>query len=196
MEPGETKFESHVLLSEHGISQAEFDTTQLEWDLLREIAQDHITSLPSLQSAANYISQRLQTVNGIHSLKVRVKNYRHLIAKVIRKKIDRPELDFNPISYRDLITDLIGLRALHLFKDEWLPIHNFVIDTWELHEQPKAYIRAGDPEHLLQGFRDAKCEVSVHPFGYRSIHLPSGGTGCRSSHLEYQAFCLPRSAIL
>ena len=70
MEPSETKFEPHVLLAEHGISQAEFDTTQLEWDLLREIAQDHTTSLPSLQSAANYISQRLQTVNGIHSLKV------------------------------------------------------------------------------------------------------------------------------
>ena len=68
MEPSETKFEPHVLLAEHGISQAEFDTTQLEWDLLREIAQDHTTSLPSLQSAANYISQRLQTVNGIHSL--------------------------------------------------------------------------------------------------------------------------------
>lgn len=44
-----------------------------------------------------------------------------------------------------------------------------IVPTWELHEQPKAYIRAGDSEPLLQGFRNAKCEVSIHPFGYRSI---------------------------
>ena len=62
----------------------------------------------------------------------------------------------------------MGVRALHLFKDDWRAIHEFVSTTWELHETPVAYVRAGDGDQ--QGFADAGCKVDTHPFGYRSIH--------------------------
>jgi ppGpp synthetase/RelA/SpoT-type nucleotidyltranferase len=77
---------------------------------------------------------------------------------------------FNVKTYRELITDLIGIRALHLFKDEWRPIHEFITATWDLHEKPIAYYRDGDPEELLNALRKAGCNVTGHQFGYRSIH--------------------------
>ena len=73
-------------------------------------------------------------------------------------------------SYESLITDLIGIRALHLFKDEWREVDKFVKETWDLHEEPLAYIREGDPPVLVQAFCDAGCRVEEHPLGYRSIH--------------------------
>ena len=67
-----------------------------------------------------------------------------MVEKIIRKRLERPEVDFTPDTYASHITDLIGVRALHLFKVEWRPIHEFVTRTWDLHEAPLAYIRKGD----------------------------------------------------
>jgi ppGpp synthetase/RelA/SpoT-type nucleotidyltranferase len=40
-----------------------------------------------LQSTANYVVQRLQTVPQVHSLMVRLKDPDHLMAKIVRKKL-------------------------------------------------------------------------------------------------------------
>jgi putative GTP pyrophosphokinase len=109
-------------------------------------------------------------VTPVHSLKVRIKHPEHLIEKIIRKRSDAPDLNFDASSYETFITDLIGIRALHLFKDEWREIHKFLTETWDLHEEPLAYVREGDPADLVRGFSDAGCRVQEHPCGYRSIH--------------------------
>ena len=73
-------------------------------------------------------------------------------------------------SYEEHVKDLIGVRALHLFKDEWSEIHKFVAETWEPLEDPVAYVREGD-EIEVEQFRAAGCRVELHPYGYRSIHF-------------------------
>jgi ppGpp synthetase/RelA/SpoT-type nucleotidyltranferase len=148
----------------------DLDNSKLEWSLLEQVHTRHVSMIGELQTTANYISQRLQALPAVHSLNVRIKHPEHLIAKMIRKKIQHPELVFDVASYEGLITDLIGIRALHLFKDEWRTIHEFITATWELHEQPIAYIRAGDPAPLLDSLAAANFRVEAHPFGYRSIH--------------------------
>lgn len=163
-------FDRDGLLERHGITVSEFQSTGLQWSLIEDICAHHERSFGDLLSAANYISQRLQQVPDIHSTKVRIKHPEHLAAKIIRKKLEHPEIDLTVQSYEALITDLIGLRALHLFKDEWRSIHDFVQTTWDLHESPIAYVRAGDPKVLLNDLTAASCKVTEHPFGYRSIH--------------------------
>ena len=68
------------------------------------------------------------------------------------------------------MTDLIGLRALYIFKYEWKPIHEWVKGNWTLNKTVTAYVREGDSADLRKDFADAGCEVKVHPFGYRSNH--------------------------
>jgi ppGpp synthetase/RelA/SpoT-type nucleotidyltranferase len=68
----------------------------------------------------------------VHSVKLRIKDSGKLIAKIIRKQLDhieRPDeqrsaySDCTPDTYRSRITDLIGIRALHLYKADWPAIH-------------------------------------------------------------------------
>jgi len=124
--------------------------------------------LTELQTTATYVVERLQTVPAVHSLKSRIKDAEHLVAKIIRKKCEGHDIAVDCTTYEESITDLVGVRVLHLFKDDWRPIHDFVNTTWELHEKPIAYVRDGDGDPL--GFADAGCRVETHRFGYRSIH--------------------------
>ena len=68
------------------------------------------------------------------------------------------------------ITDLIGVRAIHLFKEEWEIIHKHICKTWDLFEPPTAYYRAGDTNVYTDKFREKGCEIKEHPYGYRSVH--------------------------
>ena len=165
-----SNFDAARFLRENSLTPEQFAETALEWDCLLGICGKHAEASAALQTAASYISERLQTVAAVHSLKVRIKDPSLLLAKIIRKKLAKPELDFQTTTYEDLVTDLIGIRALHLFKHEWREIHDFISGTWELFDPPVAYVRDGDPPELLASFRDAGCQVKDHPFGYRSLH--------------------------
>lgn len=151
----------------YGISKEIFSKTGLKWDELQALWADYCNKLPELQAAGNMLIERLGQINEVHSLKVRIKDPDHLIEKIIRKKEKQPDRDINIETYLTNITDLIGLRALHLFKEDWVSIHHEILSIWDLHESPIAYIRKGDDE---RGFADQKCKIVEHPANYRSIH--------------------------
>jgi putative GTP pyrophosphokinase len=172
-----------IFLGRYRLTAEEFEKTGLGWTVLQKIAARHIASLGELQATADYVSQRLRGVPAVHSLKVRVKHPEHLIEKIIRKKLVDAELDIAADNYPEVITDLIGIRALHLFKDQWEPIHDFVTSTWDLHETPIAYVREGDGAQIQARFKDRNCEVKEHPIGYRSVHYLLESQPTRVLHL-------------
>jgi ppGpp synthetase/RelA/SpoT-type nucleotidyltranferase len=138
--------------------------------VLEEIGRRQHSNLGRLQAVGDATAEILKAISAVHSLKIRAKSPEHLVEKVIRKRCEKPEIDIKPDNYQDHITDLVGVRALHLFKDEWLPIHEFVTATWHLAEQPLAYIREGDATDLQEQFAKKGCAVTPHPKGYRSVH--------------------------
>jgi ppGpp synthetase/RelA/SpoT-type nucleotidyltranferase len=73
-------------------------------------------------------------------------------------------------NYKTKITDLIGLRALHLFKDEWLELHNRISAEWGTAEKPTANYRKGDHPDLLDAYRNSGCQLQENERGYRSVH--------------------------
>lgn len=122
------------------------------------------------EDTGNYISSRLRKVDAVHSLRFRVKDPEHLIEKIIRKKIENPDREISIDNYKTNITDLIGVRALHLFKEDWERIHDFIIDNWELNEEATANVRNGDSEEFLKKFKEKDCTINNHKYGYRSVH--------------------------
>jgi len=70
----------------------------------------------------------------VHSVKYRIKEPEGLIAKIIKKKLEEPNREITSQNYFHQITDLIGVRALHLFKDHWPFIHRF-------HSRPTDFLR-------------------------------------------------------
>ena len=164
------KLNKEAFLRQYRFSSDDFMRTELDWSFLETVFALQHANQKELQTTAEYISQRLQQVPAIHSLKIRIKHPEHLIAKIIRKRLDDPTREITIKNYGDTITDLIGIKALHLLKNQWRPIHEFVTETWELAEAPVAYFREGDPDYLIKDFREHGCDVQKHDFGYRSVH--------------------------
>lgn len=154
----------------YSLDNAALTKADLKWEQLVEIYKDHNDKFAKLETTAKFISDNLHQVKEVHSLKFRVKDPEHLIEKIIRKKLEDASLDIRLENYSETITDLIGVRALHLFKKDWIPIHQFITGNWELKETPTANIRKGDSDELTKQFTDFGCVIKEHPFGYRSVH--------------------------
>lgn len=169
-----------AFFKEYQISSEAFESTKLGWAQLAEIYDDYKSKHGELLATGRLISDHLSQIVQVHSLKVRVKDPEHLIEKIIRKKAENHEREITLGNYSTEVTDLIGVRALHLFKDDWEPIHKAIMRIWELHEQPKAYIRGGDYE---EHFKDNGCTVVHHPAGYRSVHYLVKSQATRQLHI-------------
>ena len=139
-------------LKKYRISNTIFRKSGLRWDELEIISNDYKSKIPDYLPTCKGISERLNLSNKVHSIKFRLKDTEHLIEKIIRKNCDEPTRNINFTNYTEEITDLIGVRALHLFKDEWLDIHNYIKKTWTLKEKPIVNIRQGDSENYRKAF--------------------------------------------
>ncbi len=157
-------------LHSYRFSREQFDGSGLDWDQLQSIAEDYTRQLPDLEAIARYVVDIILKNKIVHSINYRLKDPEHLLSKIVRKRLANPEILIDVNNYQDRITDLIGIRALHLFKEDWIRIHRYLQDNWELAERPVAYVREGDSERILDFYRENQCEVEFHAFGYRSVH--------------------------
>ena len=106
----------------------------------------------------------------VHSVKSRMKDFQHLREKIQRKaSIEAP---ITPENIFDRITDIAGVRVLHLYQAQFSEIHQAITEQldnqeWVLYEPVKAY--TWDPES--QGFfADQGLQVEVKESLYTSIH--------------------------
>ncbi|MBC8014321.1 MAG: GTP pyrophosphokinase, partial [Sporomusaceae bacterium] len=67
---------------------------------------------------------------------------------------------------KEEITDLIGIRAIHIFKEDWEDIHSFIASTWKIIEIT-ANVRDGDDK---QRFEELNIKINSRKSGYRSVH--------------------------
>lgn len=134
------------------------------------IQNDFQKKVSDYEQVAQAITNNLLKAPGVHSARYRVKDPKRLEDKIIRKKLESPNRVLTVTTYQNEITDLAGVRVLHLFKGGWERIHKYITSTWELKEQPLAYYREGDSKSLLDRFANQGCELKLHPAAYRSVH--------------------------
>src|SRR5665647_2186285 len=123
-------------LAKFDILEKDFESTNLKWEDLQSIRKDYKKIKKELNLIARYIEEKLHTLDIVHSVRYRIKDSDHLLAKIIRKKIKDPKREITIHNYKSLMTDLIGMRAIHLFKEDWVFIHEFIEDNWDLRGQP------------------------------------------------------------
>lgn len=153
------------------ITEENIEENQIDWNVLNDIYIDFNRYKNSYESQADFIANTLRTHKKIHSVKSRVKDSERLIEKIIRKTASRKEkhgkdFQFSVENYKEEITDLIGVRAIHIFKEDWEDIHNFILNTWKVIEIT-ANVREGDD---TQGFEELGIEIYSRKSGYRSVH--------------------------
>ncbi|WP_066873823.1 RelA/SpoT domain-containing protein [Clostridium mediterraneense] len=138
---------------------------------LEQIYMDYIKYKSSYETQADFIANILRYNSEVHSVKSRIKDNYGLIEKIIRKTKDRREkygqnFEFTVDNYKNEINDLIGIRVIHIFKDQWEEIHKFIKKTWKVIEIT-ANVRDGDN---TKRFEELDIEVRSRQSGYRSVH--------------------------
>lgn len=157
-------------LRRFNISRDEFEKSCVTWEQLEEIMADFDGLRDELLSAGQDVLVRVTKITGVHSVRSRVKDREHLAAKIVRKRLEKPDRVITLENYATEVTDLVGVRALHLFKDDWQKIHPEIMDRWETHETPIAYHRLGDDAAYIEAFKKMGCDVRAHKRHYRSVH--------------------------
>ena len=171
----------------------------LGWNDLVKIADDYnglrVQVIEREAELVNLFQKAIREnhVNVIHSIRSRTKEPSHLVEKIIRK-IDPSEKNKSFSKYKKIaddnyfkfITDLVGIRLLLRYRNDWQVLHSFILSEFEnkkanyikdyiedykpdkdryIAEKPIAYICEGDkniyPKNIIE-----------HDFGdkYRSIH--------------------------
>lgn len=164
-------FDMKEFLHKYPFTKGIIEESNISQENLKEIYEDYIACVTSYENQANFIANILRSSEKVHSVKSRLKAPDRLIEKVIRKTEDRrarygSDFNFTVDNYKDEINDLIGIRVLHIFKDQWRDIHEFITNTWKVIEIT-ANVRDGDN---TEAFHDLNIEVQERVSGYRSVH--------------------------
>ncbi len=158
-------------LEKYDIKEEYLNENNISWSNLVEIYNDYNIYRKSYETQAELIANILRSHKKVHSVKTRVKDGEHLIEKIIRKTKDRRKkygesFNFTIENYKEEITDLLGIRVIHIFKEDWEKIHYFISDMWKVNEIV-ANIREGDN---TKTFEELGIEVCSRLSGYRSVH--------------------------
>ncbi|MCY7437605.1 hypothetical protein [Bacillus altitudinis] len=159
-------------LEKYSINEKEFKDTGIAWGDLESIFNDYTSCRGLLENTGRTIAEILREHPDAHTVRMRIKDPEHLIEKLIRKKINNYGFSFSIDDYKTKITDLIGLRVLHLYKNQAINLDKMIRNYWELEETVTIYIRQGDIEddEKAQLEADKKFNVKKHSAGYRSWH--------------------------
>lgn len=155
----------------HNLDSSLILDNKINWKTLEEIYKDFVSTKDSLSIYSDMIAQLLRTQDKIHTVRSRIKDPEHLIAKLIRKTPERKknkgeDFEFTVENYKDEITDLIGVRVIHIFKEDWKSIHDFIINSWNVVESV-ANVREGDNDN---NYTELNVNVDPRKTGYRSVH--------------------------
>lgn len=156
-------------LAKNKISRKDWDSSESSWEDLFAIANHHEANRSDLGAVAELFANLIQKIRQVHSVRWRVKDTEHLLVKIIRKRLEGNEKykDLDTQNYTQKITDLIGLRALHLFKDDYLSIDASLRGRWTPLEKAIVFVREGDVHNRID---EELFEVKEHHAGYRSVH--------------------------
>lgn len=158
--------------SQHNINSDTWEQSGCDWEILSNIANDFEKNHEILSRSADFFARIIQTFPGVHSVRWRLKETSHLLEKIVRKRAakEKKYINISVDNYFSIVTDLIGIRALHLFKDEYLAIDSSIREKWLTIETPVIYIREGDDRPTAEFSKKNGFKVKQHPAGYRSVH--------------------------
>lgn len=159
-------------LANNRIDKQVWEQANIEWTALQAIADDYEMQSEQLGESAALFAKVIQKFEKVHSVRWRIKDREHLLEKIVRKRAEGSVkyADINAGNYFEHVTDLIGIRALHLFKEDCLAIVSDIKNVWSPIEVPVIYKRAGDNDELNKKFEEEGYEIKDHPAGYRSVH--------------------------
>lgn len=166
-----------------GLKVESLRAAKIDKDVLIEIYRDYIKNQEILKQQAEYFANILHLGEEINSVKRRVKDPLHLLTKIVRKrrkaiedKEDSPYLDISVDNYKSIVNDLVGIRAIYLFKENWALVNNFILDNFSVCKDEKITINHAIDDDLSFYLEsggmnnDYNYELEERVSRYRSTH--------------------------
>lgn len=213
MDGGKGVLTKEEFLEQYNLTKELFESAEMSWEELCGIHDDFALKKSHYEVILkDFLDTYLKDVNKdkkadeekvrIHSIRSRVKDPEHLLAKIIRKRQENyskyKKLDV--CNYEKIVRDLIGIRCLVLFKEDWQSIHYYILSKFEnnveyyikddisdfdedvehfyIAEPPKVHIRNGDTRDIYDkvlppdSVIDGKVYRSVHYIiKYKGVYL-------------------------
>jgi ppGpp synthetase/RelA/SpoT-type nucleotidyltranferase len=158
-------------LRKFGFSLKDYASTGLRWSDLVAIFEDYCGRYAFLQKAADSMMGQISECPQVHAAKRRVKKPERLIEKIVRRSISEKRPWVTRSDYLRVVPDLIGLRALHLFDEEWPEIDSFIRGLWSIKDPVEVYLqRENEIAVTLEMFEDDCCDIKRGKSGYKSVH--------------------------
>lgn len=184
-----------AFLSRYGIDEADYSRTGLKWEELSNIFNTYLEEIPQYRFLGNYFFDCLKQVENVHSVKTLLKHPEQVIEAIIRNKIKNKGLEINVSNYKELVTGLLEVRALHLFKQDWEAIHEYIIHKWPLKVKPIAYVHEDDDKAFIRRLKEKECDIKLHEYGYGSIcYQAISRLDNRTNYIEIQVRTLFQDA--
>lgn len=190
------KFSVEKLKQDFNLTDAAIDASGFSPEKLEAIYDDYLSKRDALEQCKNaFVSRYLLQAKGVHfhSYGARIKDPYHLIEKIIRKRQSKfgKYASMGVDDYHKYITDLVGCRVLLVYKEDWRPIHDYLMTTIPhdeanyindldyagsylpigtppyMAEQPVVHLRLGDDDSLYRDVPGVKLENDKY---YRSVH--------------------------
>ncbi|WP_299760983.1 RelA/SpoT domain-containing protein [uncultured Pontibacter sp.] len=158
------------ILSLLDVSKEQLYAQGIDAQELVVIYNDYTTRLDELEDLAILVATNLKRQENVHALRYRVKEPLHLLKKIIRKKEEYPDRHLNSGNYLQYINDLVGVRILHLYKEDCTAIGDFIKQHWELKREPYAYVDDKRTSEAIK-FTSGKYKVLVNDRGYKAQHF-------------------------
>lgn len=178
-------------LAKYNITRAKFDGCSFAWNDILQMEADYNAKKSEIsQVTKNFINDYFinDSVKVVHSFRYRVKEFEHLVEKIIRKthENNKKYKNLNKGNYTKFLTDIIGVRVLLLYKEDWFAFHDYIMGKIEndksiyvenmiedyddnadhcyFAEESIAYIRRGDSDIYkdIIKIKDARIYRSVH----------------------------------
>lgn len=167
----EIKNNKDAFLENYGLVE-EFYKCGYSWDELMLIGEDYDQKRENeyFKIIQNYLAE-ISKFSDVHSYRYRIKETDSLLAKVIRKAAKREER-ITVENYYSEITDLLGIRILYIFKEDYWSVNKQLMDKYkkQLAENIHLKLRDGDDEKTYRLLVDSY-DISVERNeAYRSIH--------------------------
>ena len=189
------------MMYELKLASADLDGIDISVKTLYDIYKDYLQYKELMQEQAEYFARILNACQEVNSVKWRVKDPFHLINKIIRKKknpTDNPKYENIDVSnYREIITDLIGLRVIFIFKAHWSLVDEYIFKMLDVcSESPITIYHANDDDlsFFPQGSLVKEYEGSTYNYAleqkdsrYRSIHYTLQDRKPANCKIELQA---------
>lgn len=156
-------------LSAHGYTPSQWEASGLAWEELKAIGRDHASRVRDLEAAGGVVRDKLEQCPAIHTIKMRVKTPESLMEKILRKRLAVPERIIDLETYRQQVSDLVGVRCLHLVKGNLAAIDAFISAECNVVGDVEIWHREGDRVGDLAEKRPG-IVARKHERGYRSVH--------------------------